>query len=123
MNIGQVKRLSRGDIPEAPAWFDKIFTLWAQSFEPLYNALARRLTFGDNMQGEEKEIEMGHDEEVVVQVNLKSKVTRATVVRTSLFDPASWAWEAITSTSVRVKVQWATAPTGKFLVLWRFESE
>jgi hypothetical protein len=47
--LPNIQRILREDIPDAPAWIDKVITPVNNAFEALYSALAGNVTLADNL--------------------------------------------------------------------------
>ena len=49
------KRISREDVPEAPAWIEKLLQPINTYFDAIYNAMQGKTTFEENFQSQMKE--------------------------------------------------------------------
>jgi len=56
--LPSLKRIQREDVPEAPAWIERVLVPVNNFFQNLYAALANGLTFQDNFAAEVKEFQL-----------------------------------------------------------------
>lgn len=72
MRIESVNKISRQDIPEAPAWIDKVLSPLNQFMDSVSTAMRGKVTFYDNLYCVTKEFEFTHAVEQKISHTLKS---------------------------------------------------
>ena len=113
MKIGQLKRFTPGDYSEAPEWAQRFFQQLNNVLEDHTNALARGLTFGDNIRSEPLEIDIQNNVTTSIKLTtLKRNPVHGLLTAWNYFEYPQFAWQISPDKplTVEVRVAWENPP-------------
>lgn len=110
MRLERFRRLQPGDYQDAPPFWQRALDPINKQFELLTTALAGLLSFVDNFDADVREIEVEHDTDTDITVELRGFPKEVQVHTPENYDYYQVAWEVIDAKTVRLKVKWDTDP-------------
>ena len=125
MKIQKIKRLSRGDFPEAPEWADKFFQILNTQLERYVTLFQGNITFADNFRAEVVQIDVEDNVTFPVSLKvLKNNPIGVLFLGSNFFEYNQLTWQmSDDSLTVDVKIKWDTPPDGEVRVTLLFVGE
>ena len=80
--IKGTNKIMKADIPDSPAWFDKVLSVLNSFLDTVIGALRGRLTFRENFYCQVKEFTFTHDEELEILYEGLNEFNGVLLVRT-----------------------------------------
>lgn len=123
MKLTSFPRFNAGDYQDSPDWFRRFLETLNPLMDEIVTGLQGKLTVEDNLGGVYKQLEVLDDTEVEIKTDLTFKPNEVVLVWTSHESYAKLTWQPIGNESIRFKVKWDSAPSGKATVMLRIQGE
>lgn len=113
MKIDDFQKSSAFESGEIPREVARALMPISNQVEQLTSALQGRIGISENTNAEVRVVQLVHDtSSVILQHRVKGQAKAVLLAWEELFDYTQCTWQAIDDNRVRVKVKWASAPTG-----------
>lgn len=93
--IKGTSKILKSDIPDSPAWFDRVLSVLNGFLDTVIGALRGRLTFRDNVYCEIREFEFTDGLEKEILYSKINDVKGVIIIGTPVDGIDSWAWRKI----------------------------
>jgi len=113
MRIDDFQKTSLVESRDIPRELIRALSPLSDQVEQLTTATQGRISFSDNVNAEIRAVQLVHDTSTVIkQQRVKGAAVLVLVAWEELFDYVQIAWQSVDESRVRVKVKWASAPSG-----------